>query len=198
MKKKEFNQPAKRDQFLKKQKKSYRWVIAGIVVVVALMILMLFSKLEKSSPNSSRVNVGAQSYILNIKMKRIKSKISGAKLVISLKDVKKNKIVYFSYPKNKIDNGRGKQALPMLAYIAPNGELITAVSICEPCKSSKFHIEPDDTLTCDTCSTKYDIQTVEGIRGQCVDYPPDEVNYKIKGNQILIDESKIIDWKTRL
>jgi len=199
MKEKEHHQPAKRDQFLKNQKKSYkREIIISIVVVVALMTLMAVSKLEKNARNSNRVNLGTQDYFWNIKMKKANSKVSGGRLSFDLAKVKKNKIVYFSYPKNQIDIGAEKQALPMLAYIEPDGELITAVSMCEPCKSSKFHIEPDETLTCDTCNTKYDIQTLEGIKGQCVDYPPDEVNYKITSGKVLIDEAEIINWKTRL
>ncbi len=39
-----------------------------------------------------------------------------------------------------------------LAYIAPDGKLVTAVSFCEPCRSTRFHVVGYN-IFCNTCGT---------------------------------------------
>lgn len=202
-KKQKFN---KRDHFVEQKSSSKGTMYVGIAISVIALIAIAAYMTSKpsggtsaSSGNSNRQKISQPvTYDANVEMTEVKSKVEGGKIAIDLNEVKKNQFVTYSYDKNQVDIGFGKQALPILAYIAPSGELVTAVSMCEPCKSIKFHIEPDGTLTCNACGTKFSIDTLEGVSGACTSYPPDEVKYVLKAGKILIDESAVADWKPRV
>lgn len=196
---------SKKDQFVQKKNNNtmYMMVFSFIIAVVIIGYVALSgssggSSSSGKSKNPNRKKVGAVTYDANTEMTDIKSKIENGKIVVSLDDIKKNKLAGFTYPKNQVDTGIGKQPLPLLAYITPSGDLVVAVSMCEPCKSLKFHYETDGTMTCNACGTKWDIETLEGISGACTIYPPDERKYTIKDGKVYIDESEVENWKPRV
>ncbi|MBI4743445.1 MAG: DUF2318 domain-containing protein [Actinobacteria bacterium] len=135
-----------------------------------------------------------------IEMIPVKAEETGDSVVVSLDDVKKNKLVGFEYSKVTIPSGFGAaRPFPLVAYIAPSGKLVTGVSLCEPCKSTLFYIDSaDQTLTCKACGTKWNLETLEGISGGCPKYPPDEFQHEIKDGKIYIKASGIASWKPRI
>jgi hypothetical protein len=87
--------------------------------------------------------------------------------------------------------------LPLLAYVAPSGRLVVATSMCEPCRSYAFHIEGDQ-LVCNTCLTRWDLNTLKGVKGGCLAYPPKEVTTTVQGDVIQIQQSELEAWAPRI
>ncbi len=75
----------------------------------------------------------------------VSPKVSNAKITLPLDLVRRKEFVAFRYT-------YGSRTVPLLAYIAPGGKLVTAVSLCEPCRSTRFHIVGDN-IFCNTCGT---------------------------------------------
>ena len=125
-----------------------------------------------------------------IRMTDIQAKVEKGKIYIPLDVVKEKKMVRFEY------EGNGG-VVPLLAYITQSGKVVTAVSMCEPCRSTRFHIQ-DKTLVCNACSTEWDLETLKGIRGGCLNYPPDVIPSTVEGDQIRIDEKIVTQWKPRV
>jgi uncharacterized membrane protein len=123
-----------------------------------------------------------------IRMVDIQAKVENGKISIPLDVVKETKMVRFEYPGNGV---------PLLAYIAPSGRVVTAVSMCEPCRSTRFHIN-DKKIVCNACATEWNLETLKGIQGGCLNYPPDVIPSTIEKDRIQIDEKIITQWKPRV
>lgn len=82
----------------------------------------------------------------------------------------------------------------MLAYIKPSGKLFTRVSLCPPCQSKKQYLEPDGTLTRNSCGTKRNPEIQVGASGACRLYPLDEMPHKLVGDKIEIAEASLAKW----
>ncbi len=186
------------------------WLIAGAIGVAFLVMigLYMFGNSSKGTGVGSGgggvggggvgnasdrpVVAGKQDYTTggNLEQTAIQSKVAAGKVSVSLADVKKYKIVSFDYNQN------GKQ-VPLIAFITPSGRLFTASSMCEPCRSNRFHIESDGTLTCNACGTKWDLETIQGISGGCPNYPPQEMKNTVRGGNIYLDETQVGAWQPR-
>jgi uncharacterized membrane protein len=113
--------------------------------------------------------------------------IENNKIVVSLtyngREVhvlKEKMMVRFEYEANSIK-------IPLLSYITQSGRVVTAVSMCEPCWSTRFHIQ-DKTLVCNACYTIWNLESLKGIQGGCRNYPPDVIPSAVENNQIQIDK----------
>ena len=87
--------------------------------------------------------------------------------------------------------------IPLLAYVTSAGRVVTAISMCEPCRSTRFHIK-DTSLFCNACNTEWNLETLRGIQGGCLNYPPDVIPSTIVQDHIEIDEKTIAQWKPRV
>ncbi len=125
-----------------------------------------------------------------VSMADISMKLENGKISIPLDTVKEKKMVRFEYEGNGVK-------VPLLAYITPTGKVVTAVSMCEPCRSTRFHIQ-DKTLVCNACSTEWDLETLKGIKGGCMKYPPEVIPSNIEKDRIQIDEKVVTRWKPRV
>jgi len=118
------------------------------------------------------------------------AEVKNGKISIPLETVMEKKIVRFEYEKNGVK-------LPLLSYMTQSGRVVTAVSMCEPCRSTRFHIE-NKTLVCNACNTEWDLENLKGIRGGCLNYPPDVIPSTIEKDRIQIDEKIVTQWKPRV
>jgi len=125
-----------------------------------------------------------------LRMVSAKATVRDGKIIIPLDQLKKNKLLKFKY-KTEI------KTLPLLAYISEEGKVITAVSVCEPCKSTTFHIKGEQ-LICNSCGTTWDIDNLSGVSGSCQKYPPDPLPSTVIGNEVRIDEATVASWKSRI
>ncbi len=127
---------------------------------------------------------------VNLDMKPITSKIENGYIVIPLDEVIQKKMVSFTY--------QGKnRSVNLMAFINPEGKLVTAVAISEPCNSNSFHSEGNE-LVCDVCGTRWNFTTLEGISGSCQKYPPDPIASQIVGNEVKIPVQTVEQWKMRI
>jgi len=121
-------------------------------------------------------------------MTDIQAKVENGKISIPLEVVKEKKMVRFEYQGNRV---------PLLASMTPSGRVLTAVSMCEPCRSTRFHIS-DKKIVCNACGTEWNLETLKGIQGGCLNYPPDVIPSTVEKDRIQIDEKIITQWKPRV
>jgi hypothetical protein len=125
-----------------------------------------------------------------IEMAPVEATVENGRISIVLNDVLERKIVRYEYENNGFK-------LPLLAYITPSGKAVTAVSMCEPCRSTRFHIR-GKSMVCNVCNTEWNLETLQGIKGGCLTYPPDFIMSTIENGRIWIDEQVVRRWRPRI
>lgn len=180
----------------KKGKLSWRIVsLAGVAVVVLAVLTYWFVQRGDTASDprvSSQPKVAQQVDYAGqtIRMTDVSVKVENGKISIPLDVVLEKRMVRFEYEGNGVK-------IPIVSYITPAGKVITAVSMCEPCRSTRFHIK-DKTLVCNACNTEWNLETLKGIQGGCLNYPPDVLPSTIVKSQIQIDERIVAQWKPRV
>ncbi|MEE9119109.1 MAG: Fe-S-containing protein [Calditrichia bacterium] len=167
------------------------------IAVAAIISLGLWSYVQ-SLPDKTNPIIEAQPVVVspinysakNIQMSVIRAKIKDGKIKIPFEVVKKHKFVTFTY-------NSPSGSLPLLAYISNEGKLITAVSMCEPCNSTRFHIN-GEKLICNSCGSTWELNNLNAVSGACGDFPPDVIPNKIVGDEIQIDEAVVAGWQRRI
>lgn len=184
----------KREKLLA-EKKKFPLVKVIVILLVAAIPLAWFAL--RNSPEAVSGSISGTQVLekvsyksQNIRMTPVDSVAGSGTIEIPVEIVKDKKIVYFEY------NTGGKQ-VPLMAYITSSGKLVTAVSMCEPCRSTKFHIEGDE-MVCNACGTRWTLEGLQGISGGCLAYPPDVVAHTIEGGKVKIQETVILGWKPRV
>jgi len=180
----------------KKGKLSWRVISLSAVAVVVLSGFAYWfiqrgdtavdPKISSQPKVAQKVDYAGQT----IRMTDVTVKLENGKISIPLDVVLEKRMVRFEYEANGVK-------VPIVSYITPAGKVITAVSMCEPCRSTRFHIK-DKTLVCNACGTEWHLETLKGIQGGCLNYPPDVIPSTIVKNQIQIDEKTVAQWKPRV
>lgn len=118
------------------------------------------------------------------------ARVENGKIVVPLDLLKERKFIAFHYqaPNNLV---------PLLAYISGEGKIVTAISMCEPCNSQRFHMKGGD-IVCNSCGTTWKIDNLEPVSGSCSKYPPDAIPNAVVGNEIQIDERVVAQWQRRI
>ncbi len=136
-----------------------------------------------------------------VDMAPIDYQVAGDMVKIPVAEVLKSKLVRFAFQSPNVRtedrNFAGLPELPVLAMVSPSGKLTVGIAYCEPCRSTTFHTEEDATLTCNSCGTKWDAETLEPRSGACGAYPPDEIEVEVKDGEILIPKSTLETWQPR-
>lgn len=191
---KQMGSEAKREKLLAEKKKFPLVKIIVILLVAAIplawFILRNSSEAGSGSVSGTKVTEKVSYKNQTIRMTPVDIVAGSGYIEIPMEIVKDKKIVYFEYNKG------GKQ-VPLMAYITPSGKLVTAVSMCEPCRSTKFHIEGEE-MVCNACGTRWTLEGLQGVSGGCLAYPPDVVAHAIEGGKVKIPETTILGWKPRV
>lgn len=185
-KKKIKSRDTKRQQFIEAGVKSNRKMTKPIFITVIIATVLLISGLYFTSMQSSQKSAAKRAK--SIAMTEVTAKVANDKITVSESAIKNNDFIRFEY--------QGVSTVPLLAYTGPSGKIITAVSVCEPCESTHFHIK-NNTLVCDACGTVWELETHKGVSGGCMDYPPAILNNTINGGQVEISEILVSSWKPR-
>jgi uncharacterized membrane protein len=188
----------KKEKVLDEKKGKLSWKVlslaaVGVVVLAGFTYWLVQRGNAASDPRvSSQPKVAAKIDYAGqtIRMTDVSAKVENGKISIPLDVVIEKRMVRFEYEGNGVK-------IPIVAYITPAGKVITAVSMCEPCRSTRFHIQ-DKMLVCNACNTEWDLETLKGIQGGCLNYPPDVIPSTIVKNQIQIDEKIVAQWKPRV
>lgn len=127
--------------------------------------------------------------LVMVPMSKVEAVVRGGRVEVPLDVVKERKLISFQYESKE-------SRIPLLAYITPSGKVVTAVSACEPCNSTRFHIEGKE-MVCDSCLTRWSLETLKGISGGCIAYPPDMLFHTVDGGKLMIKEIDVQNWKPR-
>ena len=186
----------KKEKVLGERKSKPYWVPISLAVVAVILAGVGYWLIKGDSAADPRVSSqpkvsGKVDYAgQKIAMTDIQAKVEKGKISIPLDVVKEKKMVRFEYENNG-------NKIPLLAYLTQTGRVVTAVSMCEPCRSTRFHIE-DKKIVCNACGTEWNLETLKGIQGGCLNYPPDIIPSTIEKDRIQIDEKNITQWKPRV
>ena len=184
----------KRERVLDEKKRFPRILLALIIIALLLGGVTFWIMGRKTTANPKiasqqkvveRVDYSGQT----IPMTDIEARVENGKISIPLDVVKEKKMVRFEY------EGKGVK-IPLLAYVTLAGRVVTAISMCEPCRSTRFHIQ-DKALVCNACNTEWSLETLKGIKGGCMNYPPEVIPSTIEKDRVLIEESVVLGWKPR-
>ncbi|HSB06151.1 MAG TPA: Fe-S-containing protein [Thermodesulfobacteriota bacterium] len=165
-------------------------IVAVAIETAPIWILPGDTGAQPLAPSPPRASDKTEYWSKAIRMTDVSAKMENGKISIPLDFVKEKKIVRFEYEGNGVK-------IPLLSYITDGGNIVTAVSVCEPCRSTKFHIK-DKLIVCNSCYTEWNLETLKGIKGGCLKYPPDVIPNKIDKGLILIDEKSVTQWKPRV
>jgi uncharacterized membrane protein len=172
------------------------WLIVLLVVVVIALGGIAYWLIQRNTGASPKVSSqpkvsGKVDYSgQTVKMTDVVAKVENGKIIIPVHEVKEKKIVRFEY------EGKGIK-IPLLAYLTMAGRVVTAISMCEPCKSTRFHIK-DKSMVCNACYTEWNLETLKGISGGCMNYPPEVIPNTLEKDSIVIDEKVVVNWKPRV
>jgi uncharacterized membrane protein len=184
----------KREKVLGEKKKSPWFFISLIVIAIVLGGVVFWIIHGKTTANPKiasqqkvmdRVDYAGQT----VPMTDIVAKVEKGKISIPLDLVKEKKVIRFEYEGNGVK-------IPLLAYVTLAGRVVTAISMCEPCRSTRFHIQ-DKTLVCNACNTEWNLETLKGIQGGCLNYPPEVIPSMVEKDRVLIEEEVVLGWKPR-
>ncbi len=159
-----------------------RIILAGLALVI-LGVLVVPRLLTGRPAGSAQPEAVLQAV-------NVKATVSAGQVSISADELRKNKFVAFSY-------AQGSTKVPLLAYVGPDGELVVAVRMCEPCRSESFHIEGDE-IVCDTCGSRWKIQDLQGVSGGCTAYPPEKLSAQESNGRLVISEETLRSWRPRI
>ena len=186
----------KKEKVLGEKKRKHLWIPISLAVVAAALVVVGYWVIQGNTGANPKVS--SQPKVIEkvdysgqtVRMTDIQAKVEKGKISIPIEVVKEKKIVYFQYEGNGV-------IIPLLAYVTQTGRVVTAVSMCEPCRSTRFHIN-DKKIVCNACATEWNLETLKGIQGGCLNYPPDVIPSTIEGDQIRIDEKIVTQWKPRV
>jgi uncharacterized membrane protein len=186
----------KKEKVLGEKKRKSYWVPASLAIIAIALAGIGYwviqgntetnPKVSSQPKVDSSVNYTGQT----IRMADIQTKVENGKISIPLDVLEEKKMVRFEYQANGV-------YVPLLSYITQSGRVVTAVSMCEPCRSTRFHIN-DKKIVCNACGTEWNLETLKGIQGGCLNYPPDVIPSTIEKGSIQIDEKIITQWRPRV
>jgi hypothetical protein len=186
----------KKEKVLGEKKRKSYWVPASLAIIAIALLGIGYWVIQgntETNPKVSsqpKVDSGVNYTGQTIRMADIQAKVQNGKISIPLSEVIEKRMVRFEYSGNGVN-------IPLLAYVTQSGRVVTAVSMCEPCRSTRFHIN-DKKIVCNACATEWNLETLKGIQGGCLNYPPDVIPSTIDKGSIQIDEKIITQWRPRV
>jgi len=124
-----------------------------------------------------------------VDMTRVSFHEDGEDLVFSLNDVKNHRLIVFEYT-------GGKTPRRVMAYVAPDGRLVTAISLSEHCGSNEFLIK-NNRIYCARCPSHWDMTTMEAY-ACCAQYYPDPITSRVVGDEVHVAKRVVEEWAGRL
>lgn len=186
----------KKEKVLGTKRGGPSWSIILLVVVVIGLGGIAYWVVQGNTGNSPKVSSqpkvgGKVDYSgQTIRMADVQAKVENGKITVPVHVLKENKIIRFEY------EGKGLK-IPLYAYLTMAGRVVTGISMCEPCKSTRFRIQ-DRKVVCNACDTEWQMETHKGIKGGCMNYPPEIIPHTVENDSIVIDEKVVLNWKPRV
>jgi uncharacterized membrane protein len=124
-----------------------------------------------------------------VRATEIAASVIGDDIAIPLAAVMNDTIVRFEY------TGGGTPRW-LLAYVAVNGKLVTAISLSEHCGSTEFLLRGDQ-IVCARCPSRWHMTSLEAY-ACCGKYYPDPIPSRVEGSNVLIERSAVDRWAGRM
>ena len=171
-----------------------KFYFAGAGLLVAFFMYIFITHLPGGAhpviERQPEIAMASANEGLSVTPQPVRAEVSGGTISISLTELLRYHAVAFEYAG---PNGN----VPLLAFITPEGKLVTSIRMCEPCNSKNFRIDGTE-LVCANCETRWKLSNLEGVQGTCQKYPPDPIPSTVDGNRIIIDEKLVKNWKMRI
>ncbi|MCX8118491.1 MAG: DUF2318 domain-containing protein [Desulfobacterota bacterium] len=183
----------KREKVLGKKRRRPAWtylLLLGAALLLTGVAYGILSGRRDPGPSQPRVTEKLDYRGQTIRMAEVQVKVENGKILLPLQTLKEKKMVWFEYEGNGL-------RVPLYAYLTMAGRVVTGISLCEPCRSTRFRIQ-DQKLVCNACDTEWEIGTHRGIRGGCMEYPPEIIPSSLEGDWIVIEEKAILEWRPRV
>ncbi|MEX0602936.1 MAG: Fe-S-containing protein [Bacteroidota bacterium] len=182
-------QPSKRTPGTRK-----RWIIRGAMIAILIagigvflnQLLRTYHPTIDGQPVVAMVSMYGGEQISSVPVTSVMSRGS---ITVPLKLVLEHKLVRFSDPE-------GIQETPMIAYITPQGKLVTAMSRSEHCGSTDFYLKGNN-IHCAQCPSYWNMASLEAY-ACCQKYYPDPFPSSVTGDEVRIDPTIIRAWRSRL
>jgi hypothetical protein len=113
----------------------------------------------------------------------------GGKIGVPLRLVQEHKIVRFFDPEQQ-------QTIPLIAYVTPQGKLVTAISKSEQCGSTDFYLSGNN-IHCASCGSYWNMASLEAY-ACCQRYYPDPIPSSVSGDMVVIEPALVRQWQSRL
>jgi uncharacterized membrane protein len=160
--------------------------VAALIFVFTQYITPSLHPVIRNQP----VVAGEQAYdSATVSMVDISAREEGDQLVFSLDDLRRNKLVRFSYSGQKTERA-------VMAYLASDGRLVTAISLSEHCGSTEFTLK-NNMICCARCPSRWDMMTLEAY-ACCAKYYPDPIPSRVVGREVYVAKNKVEGWAGRL
>lgn len=118
----------------------------------------------------------------------ITARIEQGFITIPLQRILDHKLVRFYDPE-------GIQKIPMLAYVTPEGKIVTAMSKSENCQSEDFYLEGHN-IHCASCPSYWNMSSLEAY-ACCQRFYPDPIPSTLVGGDVRIDAQVVRNWQPR-
>jgi nitrite reductase/ring-hydroxylating ferredoxin subunit len=173
-----------------------RNILVGIALFAVIGILQACGgataaqpKLPPAAVTTSSVQTTGSSSVKSgkgpVKATWITPELSGDTVSIPVSEVESNGIIHF-----KLAGISGGKPTTYMAYYL-DGALNVRANVCPPCRSIGFSLDRG-VLVCDTCRTRFDAGTGEGISGACVGYPKAAAAYQLNGDNISMNVDDLL------
>ncbi len=160
-------------------------VLAVVVLVSPFLVKALFEgRWNTRAPGNRTLELEFPKE--SIRMTKYLAEVKEGFVEVPLQLVEEKKLVSFYYSKDG-------EAVPLLAYATPAGNFGTIVGFSKPCQSERFHLEGNQ-IVCDLCITRWDLETLKGVSGDCLDHPLDKIMHVVRDGKLMIREARIQEW----
>lgn len=171
-----------------------KWIVVGLLTVTFVLLFstylrVLFREYHPVIEQQPEIVVPIQ-YGLETKTpsKLIEASIKDQWIVIPVQQLRDYKIVRFHDP-------AGIQAIPILAYLTPEGKIVTAMSLSENCQSKDFYLQGHN-IHCANCPSYWNMSSLEAY-ACCQRFYPDPIPSTLVNDEIRIEASVVRGWQPR-
>jgi hypothetical protein len=177
-----------------KNPKVKRWVIRGAIIGVLVVgvgafldqLLRTYHPVIESQPDVAMVTMYRDEQIRSTPVEAV---MIDGKIGVPLRSVQEHKIVRFVDPERQLE-------VPMIAYITPQGKLVTAISKSEQCGSTDFYLSGNN-IHCASCGSYWNMASMEAY-ACCQRFFPDPVPSSVSGDMVVIEPAAVRSWRSRL
>ncbi len=167
------------------------WIILGTLLATGLIAFLVYINpsahpVIKNQPFVSEPVEPDTGFILS---KPVALKDEGEFLAIPLSEIVANRLVRFEY-------ATPTTMRAVIAYVTPEGRIVTAMSVSEHCGSTEFKLKGSH-IYCARCPSHWDMTTMEAY-ACCGKYYPDPIPSEVSGDKVRIRKSVVENWAGRL